>query len=182
MFKKMKDSMQDSFKEFKNTRSLTVTAMLMAVSIVLGFFTIQVGDFLKIGFSSLPQQMVGMLFGPAVGGVFGGVADIVKYIIKPTGAFFPGFTISGIVSGLIYGFAFYKKPLKLSRVIVANVIIMIFVNMVMNTYWLTLLYGTGFFAILPGRVVKEIVMCVINTALVYTVCGTLKSVLALKKA
>lgn len=174
--------MKDSWKEFKNTRSLTTMALLMALTIVLGYFTIQIGDFLKIGFAGLPHQLVSILFGPAAGAVFGGLADILKFIIKPTGAFFPGFTISGIVSGLIYGAILYKKPLKLSRLIVANVVVTVVVNMIMNTYWLTLLYGKGFFAILPGRVVKEVVMCGITIVLMYALCGTMKAVEAHRNA
>lgn len=167
--------MKNSWKEFKNTRSLTTMALLLALTIVLGYLTISIGDFLKIGFSALPNELVSFLFGPAVGAVFGGLADILNFIVKPTGVFFPGFTISGILSGLIYGLVLYKKPLKIFRIVIANVIVAFLVNIILNTYWLTILYGTGFFAIFPGRVVKELVICVINSILMYVLCNTLKA-------
>ena len=99
----------------------------------------------------------------------GAAADIVKYLVRPTGAFFPGFTISGALSGVIYGVILYKKPLSIKRIALANGLVMIFVNICLNTYWLTLLYGQAFMAILPARVIKQIVLFPIYVALFYGV-------------
>ena len=41
---------QASFQELKHVKTLTTAAMLMAVSVVLGYFTIEAGPYLKIGF------------------------------------------------------------------------------------------------------------------------------------
>ena len=62
--------------------------MLGAVAIVLGSLSIELGSTLRIGFSGIPNEIVHMLFGPVVGSVFAGTMDILKYLIKPTGAFF----------------------------------------------------------------------------------------------
>ena len=97
------------------------------------------------------------------------LADILKYIVKPTGPFFPGFTISGALSGIIYGMVLYKKPITIKRIALANGLVMIFVNTILNTLWLKLLYGNAFFAILPARFLKQIVMFPIYVALFYTV-------------
>src|SRR3712207_3367803 len=107
---------KDSAAELKKTRSLAISAMLLALACVLGFFSVQVTPTMKIGVSFIPNELVGFLFGPVVGPIFGAVGDIVKYFLKPTGPFFPGFTISAIVGGLIYGCILYKRPLNLFRV------------------------------------------------------------------
>ena len=39
---------QASFQELKHVKTLTTAAMLMAVSVVLGYFTIEAGPYLKI--------------------------------------------------------------------------------------------------------------------------------------
>lgn len=171
--KKMLSLFSDSLKEFNNVTNLTIMAMLMALAIVLGFFSVQVTESIKIGFSFIPNMLVGLLFGPAATGIFGGVADLLKYIIKPTGPFFPGFTISSIVGGIIYGLVLYRKPIRYTRVLVANVLVTVFVNMIMNTYWLTLLYGNGFFVILPARIVKELIMLPITSILFFSIAKTL---------
>lgn len=164
---------RDSFHELKDVKALAMTAMLLAVAVVLGFYTLQVTDFIKIGFAFIADEMTGMLFGPVVGGLMGGAADLVKFLVRPTGPFFPGFTISGAASGVIYGMVLYKNPPTLGRVALANGIVMIVVNICMNTYWLTLLYGDAFFAILPARIIKQAVMYPIYVALFYGVSRVL---------
>lgn len=173
MYKLMK-SFQDSFHELKDIKAFVTTAMFLAIAVVLGFYSVQVTDFIKISFSFIADEMTGMMFGPVVGGIMGAAADLIKYLVHPTGAFFPGFTISGAISGMIYGVILYKKSVQVKRILLANGLVMIFVNILLNTYWLTLLYGQGFLAILPVRVLKEIILYPIYVALFYSVSKVMK--------
>ena len=172
-FQKQKKLFLESLHELKDAKTLAATAMLIAVAVVLGFYSLQLTDYIKIGFAFIADELTGMLFGPVAGGLMGTIADLVKYVVRPTGPFFPGFTINGLVGGLIYGMVLYKRPLSLKRVILANGLITVIVNICMTTYWLTLLYGSAFFAILPARIVKEAVMFPISAALFYTVAKVL---------
>lgn len=74
-----------------------------------------------------------MLFGPVVGSVFAGTMDILKYLIKPTGAFFPGFTLIAMLAGLIYGSFYYKKELNFWRVLAAHITVALICNVLLNT-------------------------------------------------
>ncbi len=172
--KKVMSLFTDSFHELKNTKTLAMSAMLLAIAVVLGFYTLQLTESMKIGFAFLANELAGMMFGPTVGAIIGGTADILKYLVNPTGPFFPGFTISGILGGLIYGCVLYKQPLKLSRVILANTLVTVFVNLLLNTYWVTLLYGNAFMVLLPARIIKQIVMLPLEVALFYAVARVLK--------
>lgn len=165
----------DSYHEFKHVRTITTCAMFMAIAVVLGYFTIVIGDYIKIGFSSIASQFVYYLFGPVVGGTFGGALDILKYLIKPTGAFFPGFTLGAIVAGLLYGMLLYKRPLSIWRILVAELVVAIVCNMLLGTLWLSMMYGKGFLAILPMRVFKNLVMWPINSLLFYTIAKALEA-------
>ena len=60
-------SFRDSFHELKDVKALATTAMLLAIAVVLGFYTLQVTDFIKIGFAFIADEMTGMMFGPVVG-------------------------------------------------------------------------------------------------------------------
>lgn len=40
----------DSFRELKAVRTITTMAMLAAVAVILGFFSIEYGQFIRIGF------------------------------------------------------------------------------------------------------------------------------------
>lgn len=170
---KFKKLFTDSLHELREVKALAMTAMLIAIAVVLGFYSLQVTDYIKIGFAFLADELTGMMFGPVAGGLMGAIADLVKYVVRPTGPFFPGFTISALAGGIIYGIVLYKRPLSLRRVILANGLVTLIVNICMNTYWLTLLYGSAFFAILPARIVKEVIMLPITVVLFYTVAKVL---------
>lgn len=169
----MKKMFADSLLELKNLKSMVMAAMLLAIAVVLGFFTLQLTEFIKIGFAYIANEFAGMMFGPVVGSLIGGMADILKYMVNPTGPFFPGFTISGLCGGLIYGMVLYKKPLSMKRVIAANTLVTILVNLLLNTYWLTLLYGNAYMALLPARIVKQLVMLPIEVIIFYAVAKVL---------
>ena len=66
----IKDIFLFSYRELKKVRTITTVAMFVALSTILGAFTVPIGNFLKIGFSSLTTVSVGYLFGPIVGSVF----------------------------------------------------------------------------------------------------------------
>jgi ECF transporter S component (folate family) len=173
--KKISALFTDSYHEFRNVRTLTTAAMFAAISVVLGYFTIVLGDYIKIGFATVANQFVYYLFGPVVGMFFGGALDILKYLIKPTGPYFPGFTISAAIGGLIYGSLLYKRPISLKRILVAELVVSIVCNMLLGTYWLTVMYGKGFFAILPMRVFKNLIMWPINSMIFYTIGKALEA-------
>ena len=166
---KMTSLFTGSYQELRHIRTITTTAMFGALSVILGYFTIQIGDYIKIGFSTIVNQFVCSLFGPVVGAVFGGTMDIVKFLIKPTGAFFPGFTLVAIVAGLIYGCFYYKRPITLWRVLIAELTVCVVCNMLMSTWFLSMLYGKGFLALLPMRALKNMIMWPINSVLFFTV-------------
>ena len=81
--------------------------MLAAIAIILGMFSINVGSTIRIGFSGIPNGVCAYLFGPVVGGIFAGGLDVLKYLLKPAGPFFPGLTAVVILAGVLYG-CFYS--------------------------------------------------------------------------
>lgn len=166
--RKVKTQFTKSFQELKDLKTLAAAAMLLAITVVLGFYRLQLTEYVRIGFDSVAKELTGMLFGPVTGCMVGGLSDLISYIIKPIGGFFPGFTISAMVGGTIYGVILYRKPISLMRVIAANGIVTVVVNLLLNTYWLTLLYGDAFLALLPARAVKQLVMLPIDVVLFYT--------------
>ncbi len=162
-----------SFRQLRQVKTVTVCAMLGAIAIVLGSLSIELGSTLRIGFSGIPNEIVHMLFGPVVGSVFAGAMDILKYLIKPTGAFFPGFTLIAMLAGLIYGSFYYKKELSFWRVLAAHVVVAIICNVILNTWCLSILYGKAFSVLLPARLVKNAVMCPIDAFIFYNIAKVL---------
>lgn len=158
-----------SSQEIRQPRTIATCAMLAAVAIVLGYFSIELGSSLRIGFSSIPNRLVDYLFGPVVGAYFGGLLDIVKYIIKPTGTFFPGFTFDAMLAGLICGSVLYGRKLTLWRVLLAKFLVLMICNVFFNTLWLSILYGKAFMVLLPARLFKNLVMWPIDSVILFMV-------------
>ncbi|MBB2181518.1 folate family ECF transporter S component [Lachnospiraceae bacterium MD1] len=171
--KNFKELFHSSYLELKNVRSIATAAMFGAISIVLGVFTIMIGDFLKIGFTYLPNNFIFYLFGPVFGAVYGAAMDILTFIVKPTGAFFYGFTVSAALKGLLFGTILYRKPISLKRIFIANLLRVIFISILLDTYWLTLLNGDAFLALLPVRALKNLILLPIETFLLF---GLIKAV------
>ena len=157
-------------KKLTNTKTLTAAAMLSALGIVLGFFKIPINQLIEIRFGALPIEMAGQLFGPAVAGVVGGITDIGGYLVKPTGPFFPGFTFSSIVGGIIFGMMLHNKKITFARVLATQVVYTIVVGIILNSYWLDVLYfQNGYFATIMARLPKELIMIPIMSVIYYSI-------------
>jgi hypothetical protein len=51
----------------------------------------------------------------------------------------------------------------------AQLLVKVVVNLVLNTIWLVMLYGYGLAAILPGRIISNAVMLPIDTVITFVV-------------
>jgi ECF transporter S component (folate family) len=168
-----------SAQEFKKVKSIVTAALLIALHTVLAYFvSIQVTPSLRISLSFLANVVIGALFGPVMGFVCGGVGDIVQFVIKPTGAFFPGWTLNAALAGFFYGLFLYNKfPREgkvvdfkfLLRVIIALALDTFIVNILLGTYWCHVMYGKGFAFYLSTRFMKNVIQLPINIILTYYV-------------
>lgn len=159
---KLKQIFVSSYHELKNIRSLTTMGMLLAIRIILSIFvTLPINDSLKIGMSFVATAILGMLYGPVSAGIVSGIADILQAFIKPTGPFFPGWTISAALGGMIYGVLLYKNDFKkpinyIPKIIFAKSLINIFVNAFLGTFWLKVSLGKAMNALFIPRLIKNI--------------------------
>jgi ECF transporter S component (folate family) len=171
-----------SAKELKKVRVLTFCAMFAALAVVLEYATsIDIGPYIKIGFSDIPNQLVDLMFGPITGSLFAGVLDIIKFAVKPSGTFFFGFTFNAMLAAFIYGCFYYKKPITFWRILVAKGIVALIVNVILNTLWLDMLYGKGFFVILPARALKNLIMWPINSVIFFLISTAIERTGVLKE-
>lgn len=166
---KIKKLYSDSFQELKVTQNLVFCGMMAALAIILNYTTtINITQYIRIGFSGLPNRVVEFMFGPAIGAIFGGMLDILKFFLKPDGgAFFFGYTLNVMVAGVIYGSILYQKPVRLKRILIAELLVKIIVNCCLNTLWLSLLNGSAFMVILPARILRNLIMLPIDTVIVF---------------
>lgn len=153
-----------SASELKSLRCLCVTAILIALDLALKSSATVNLPFAKISFAFIALAAVGMLFGPVVAFLAGGITDILGMLIAQNiGAFNPLFTLVEMTGGMIYGMFLYGftviKP-DLSggkafvrsigsnwgsfvRIVLAKFMVIVVCNLIMNTSFQVL---TGYIA------------------------------------
>ena len=138
-------------------KAMVTCAALIAAAIVLSrFLSINAWN-LKIGFTFVPVFIAAYLYGPIGGAVVGGIADFIGAILFPIGAYFPGFTL---------------------RILIAIAIVQLGCGLLVNTYWISVLYGSPFTVLLVTRSVQ----CLIMIPVEFIVIGAMSRLLARHKA
>lgn len=162
--------LRDSAQESKKIHVLTTTALLIALHLVLDRFRIQLTPELRISVSFLALSTIGALFGPIMAMSAAFITDLISYFLNPQiGSYFPGYTITAVLSGFLYGLILYKKKFTLLRAFSAKISINIFCYIGLNTIWSSMLFGNAIQVILPMRVVKNLVLLPFETFLLFIV-------------
>ncbi len=160
-----------SAQELTKTKSVALCAMLLALRVAVGYFanfSLAITPNAKVGFAFLPVAIASMLFGPVCGMIVGGLGDIISFLLVPMGGYFFGWTLNGILAGLLYGLFLYKADGKLLlRLIICEVLINFAVEVPLGSLWLLIQYDKAFWVMAGTRAVKCLIALPIETALVY---------------
>ena len=143
-----------------SVKSISIIGILVAMEIILARFSIHTWN-LKIGFSFIPVVVAAIFYGPVTAGLVGAIGDIMGYILFPVGAYFPGFTLTAFVTGMIFGF-FLRKSQSVLNVVLAVLCVQIFVSQFMNTYWISFLYGSPYWALFATRIYQTAAMIAVE--------------------
>ncbi|MGL5435295.1 MAG: folate family ECF transporter S component [Lachnospiraceae bacterium] len=168
---------------FNKSQKLVSISLLIALEIILGrFFGIKT-MIATINFSFLPLVINAILFGPVSAACSAAIADILGTFFFSNGmAYFPGFTVSAALTGMVYGLLFYRKPKKMWRIGLSCVFINLFISLGLSTYWVYLMTGKGFMAILPTRILQNVIMVPVKVFTISTFVYRLIPFLASDKA
>ncbi len=200
---------------------------------------------LRINFASIPLMLSGIILGPFAGFLTGAAADLINFMVKPGGPFFPGFTLvsglSGFLPGLIYkyikrdinynllntifisllsvGFvsvfiynglltldngimyggeplnplyivvflllvAIYlivpikltssSKNLSMNKIVFAVSVTQLITSIILNTYFLYILYGIGIMITLPARILTNFFMIPLYSIIISAILNAVK--------
>lgn len=144
--------------------NLVCCALLIALQVVLSrFLSFQTWN-LKIGFSFVPVVLAARLFGPVASMLVYGIGDVVGTFMFPVGAYFPGFTVSAVLSGLIYGLFLNRKSSPL-RIIGSAVLNQLICSFLLNSLWISIAYGAPFLSQLATRWPQSLGMAVVQIVL-----------------
>lgn len=157
----------DARAQLKNVRMLTLAGIITAASIVLESFPIYLlGTSLKIYFSFLVISLGCYVYGPAVGILVGFANDTLGFLISSFGEpYFPGYLITAMLSGLIYGTLLYRQRITVLRLVVVRLVINYGSNVLLGSVWKAMLYGKGYYYYFTTGLVKNTTMLPIEVLL-----------------
>ena len=160
-------------QKFKlNTRNIVYLAILTALEIVLSrFLSFSVWN-MKIGFAFVPVVLAGMLFGAIPAGIVAALADFLGAVLFPIGPYFPGFTLTAFLTGVVFGLFLYREQ-PVIRIVLAVAINQLILSLLLNTLWISVLYGSPFVPLLTTRLVQ----CAILIPVQFVVIFALRPVL-----
>lgn len=168
MLKKFKMSAEN----LTTVRGITLAGIFIAFHAVLGIFKIPFALDNRITLTFAVSAAAGMILGPVPAMLICGFGDILGFLLNPGGgAYFFGFTLSAMLGGLIYGICFYKREPKyfLFWTILAVFIITLFVNIVLNTYWLSVMYAKAYQIFALPRIIKNLVVFPLHVIVIFAV-------------
>ncbi len=166
---------------FRNVRYLAVCAMFVALHAVLSSVFIPVGENLRIYFTFFLSALGASIYGPFMALAEGFLSDIIGYIIAPSGAFFPGYTLSAMLGSFVYALFFYRQNLSILRIFLCKLLVNIFINVCLGSLWSYLLYGKGYFYYLAKSVVKNLLLLPFETFIMVLVFRTIRPLLVRMK-
>ncbi len=136
---------RDAAAELKDTKMLVVTALMVALRIVLKPFAIYIAP--QVGFQTamLATVLGAAIFGPVVAIPAAMVSDTIGFILFPTGTYFLPFMLTEIASTMIYALLLYRADVSSTRVILSRFFICLFVNILLQQgimAWQAIYMGT----------------------------------------
>lgn len=128
-------------------KEIVMLGILTGLAVMMSYIFAVQTPFVRITFGFLPIAMAGAIYGPWKGGLVAALSDFIGTACLGTSIFFPGFLLSGFLTGWIYGKFFYGHRLTLSYVCIPFFLVMVFIHLGLNTLWLVLYYDKAASAI-----------------------------------
>lgn len=156
---------KDLHQKKLTVKNIAVMGLMIALQIVLSrFLSIQTWN-LKISFGFLPIVITAVLLGPLEAGMVGAFADFLGTIMFPVGPYFPGLTLTALLTGIVWGVFLYKR-VTLPRIIFSAAINNFVMSMLLNGYWISILYGSPYAGILQTRAPQACLMFMVEIVVI----------------
>lgn len=175
------------------TKKLAISAILVALAVVLTRVLAINTMLVKIGFGFVPIIVAAIYAGPLYAGVIFAISDVIGTLMFPVGAFNPFFTLSYFIMGLAYGaFLFPASPISkglrsfgywlggklkltdtgtnaLAEILLAFVtgtVISLVFSLALNTFLIHLFFRINYAVLIPSRIIQVCILIPLHIAMV----------------
>ena len=164
-------------------RQLTVSALLIALDVVFTRVLAINTPLMKIGLGFAAVALSAMLYGPLWAALTAALGDLIGALLFPTGAYFPGFTLTAALTGLLFGLFLFRREKSWLRAFFAALTNCFLVTLVLNTLMIAVFFRsspaelagadlarfmelTSLNALLAARVPQFFIMLAVQTAVI----------------
>ena len=154
---------KDAAAELTDIRMLAITALMIALRIVLKPLAIPLGPQLSIQTAMLATALGAMIYGPVMAIPAAMISDTVGFLIYPTGEYFLPFMLTEIASTMIYALCLYRSKATPIRVMLSRFFICFLVNVVLQQF----IYAWWYTYIGNPDKAKDMVLDIMTTARIF---------------
>ena len=145
-------------QQIRNIRVLALCAVFVALQVMSSSVFVQVSENLRIYFSFIFTALFSCIGGPVMALISGFCADIISFMLFPTGAFFFGYTLSAMLGAFIFGLFLWDTKITALKLIFSRVVITGLINILLGSIWTTMLYSKGFWFYVTKSAIKNIAL------------------------
>lgn len=150
---------------------IILAALLIALNVILERFLAYSVWNQTISFGFIAVAFAAAFLGTPYSVAVAGFGDLIGSLLFPFGAYFPGFTVTNCIYGLILAEFIYKNatPIKIVIGVILNKIVC---SLILNTLWISIMYRGGvdaFFIVLPTRIPGAAIMTAVELIVILLV-------------
>lgn len=174
---------KDAASQLFNVRILCVTAILIALRVVLKSLQFPVGPELNVQIGFFVNALGATIFGPVVAVVAAAITDTFGCIFFPVGPYFFPFIFVEIAGSLIFALLLWRTKLSATRIIISRFLVVAVCNFILNPSLLIWYYqifynGKAYEFITMPRVMKNLALFPVEALLLVIFLGALITILA----
>lgn len=155
-----------------STKKLAIVAMLVAFHVIFTHLIAINTPIMKIGFGFAATAVCAMAYGPVWAAVCGAMSDLIGATLFPTGPYFPGFTLTAALTGVIFGLLLYRKRPDFKKCFLAALLNCLIVTLVLNTFMISFVFGPKFWPLFITRLTEFGIMTAVETAVMWGICAS----------
>lgn len=174
---------KDAASQLFDVRILCVTAILIALRVVLKSLQFPVGPELNVQIGFFVNALGATIFGPVVAVIAAAITDTLGCIFFPVGPYFFPFIFVEIVGSLIFALLLWRTKLSATRIIISRFLVVAVCNFILNPSLLIWYYqifynGKAYEFITMPRVMKNLALFPVEALLLVIFLGALIQILA----
>ena len=153
-------------KLFKNTKTLVMLALFVALTILFTRVISVETPFVRISFAFLPIAVSGIMFGPLAAGLAAIIADVLGVFLIGVPPHW-GIAFNAFLTGAVYGLLLHKRGHSLPRIAAACAINVGIIAVFLQPFWLSQLIGAPYWPLVISRLPVLAIMFPIQIILIW---------------